>query len=46
MSELVTKMYGEEKSTKYIRYQSTHSHPSKEKMALKIAVKVASVNGP
>jgi hypothetical protein len=23
------KMYGEEKSTKHIRYQSTHSHPSK-----------------
>jgi hypothetical protein len=22
-------MYGEEKSTEHIRYQSTHSHPSK-----------------
>ena len=28
-------MYGEEKSTQYIRYQSTHSHPSKGKSRTK-----------
>jgi hypothetical protein len=29
-----------------IHYSSTRSHPSEEEIALKIAAKIASVNGP